>query len=134
MDHRGPLNENYSNRKGGNEYNPTPVNNRNRNGSISNMSTSKSSKNYPHTRAILIQEAKYQFVPSNEGRREERRLTQGQRNQAQVVMSNRHSNSKQNKDQTSSAPTQNNTTTNHNSKSKHKPQTGNISQLRKTSR
>ncbi|WP_428911259.1 CAP domain-containing protein [Niallia sp. Krafla_26] len=81
MDHRGPLTENYDNRKGGNEYDLTAVNNRN--GSLSSLTTSKSSKDYPHTRAIRIQEARYKFVPINEYQ-EGRRTTQGQRNQAQV--------------------------------------------------
>ena len=32
---------------------------------ISNYSTDKNSTNYPHTRAVLIQEARYQYVPVN---------------------------------------------------------------------
>jgi uncharacterized YkwD family protein len=64
FDHRGPLTENYANRKGGNEYNPNAVNHRN--GSISNIYTSKSSKDYPHTRAIRTQDAKYRSAPVNE--------------------------------------------------------------------
>ncbi len=64
FDHRGPLTENYANRKGGNEYTPNTVNHRN--GSISNIYTSKSSKDYPHTRAIRTQDAKYRFEPVNE--------------------------------------------------------------------
>ena len=32
---------------------------------ISNYNTDKNSTNYPHTRAVLIQEARYQFVPVN---------------------------------------------------------------------
>lgn len=70
FDHRGPLTENYANRKGGNEYTPNAVNHRN--GSISNIYTSKSSKDYPHTRAILTQEAKYRFAPVNEGQENQR--------------------------------------------------------------
>ena len=30
---------------------------------ISSFTTSKSSKDYPHTKAVLIEEAKYQYVP-----------------------------------------------------------------------
>lgn len=80
IDHRGPLTENYANRKGGNEYDL--ASNGNRNGTLSSFSTSKSSRDYPHTRAILIQEAKYKFVPVNEN--QERRDTRAQRNQARV--------------------------------------------------
>ena len=83
MDHRGPLTENYANRKGGNDYDPSEQNRRNGlttgNGTISNFSTNQSSEDYPHTRAILIQEAKYKFVPVNEN--QERRDTRNQNNQ-----------------------------------------------------
>ena len=55
MDHRGPLTENYANRKGGNDYNPSEQNRRNGlttgNGTISNFSTRESSEDYPHTKS-----------------------------------------------------------------------------------
>ena len=82
MDHRGPLTENYANRKGGNDYNPSEQNRRNGlttgNGTISSFSTRKSSEDYPHTRAIITQEAKYRFVPVNEN--QDRRDTRNQNN------------------------------------------------------
>ena len=81
MDHRGPLTENYANRKGGNDYDGNRRNGLTTgNGTISNFSTNQSSQDYPHTRAILIQEAKYKFVPVNEN--QERRDTGNQNNQA----------------------------------------------------
>lgn len=64
FDHRGPLTENYANRKGGNEPDLDAVNQRN--GSISNLYTPKSSKDYPHTKAIRTQDAKYRSAPVNE--------------------------------------------------------------------
>ncbi len=90
FDHQGPLTEDYDNNRNnrnngdrttlrnrvqnnmnvtnrGNNNNPMNVTNRGNNGSnmnISNYSTDKNSTNYPHTRAVLIQEARYQFVPS----------------------------------------------------------------------
>ena len=80
MDHRGPLTENYANRKGGNDYDGNRRNGLTTgNGTISNFSTNQSSQDYPHTRAILIQEAKYKFVPVNEN--QERRDTRNQSNQ-----------------------------------------------------
>ena len=85
MDHRGPLTENYANRKGGNDYD-LRGNRRNGlttgNGTISSFSTNESSQDYPHTRAILIQDAKYKFVPVNEN--QERRDTRNQNNQARL--------------------------------------------------
>ena len=82
MDHRGPLTENYANRKGGNDYNPSEQNRRNGlttgNGTTSSFSTRKSSEDYPHTRAIRTQDAKYRFVPVNEN--QERRDTRNQNN------------------------------------------------------
>lgn len=90
MDHRGPLTENYANRKGGNDYNPSEGNiNNDRNGRttgngiISNFSTRKSSEDYPHTRAIRTQDAKYRSVPVNEN--QERRDTRNQNNQRQTT-------------------------------------------------
>lgn len=44
----------------------TRASNKNNNTDISSFNTNKSSSSYPHTRAILIQEAKYRFVPVNE--------------------------------------------------------------------
>ena len=83
MDHRGPLTENYANRKGGNDYDGNRRNGLTTgNGTISNFSTNQSSQDYPHTRAILIQEAKYKFVPVNEN--QERRDTRNQNNQTRV--------------------------------------------------
>ena len=86
MDHRGPLTENYANRKGGNDYDGNRRNGLTTgNGTISNFSTNESSQDYPHTRAILIQEAKYKFVPVNENQERRDTRNQGyQRNQAEV--------------------------------------------------
>ncbi len=39
----------------------------NKDHNISSMATSMSSKNYPHTKAVLIQDARYQFVPLEKG-------------------------------------------------------------------
>ena len=57
MDHRGPLTENYANRKGGNDHDLSEGNGRNGltdtgNGTTSSFWTRKSSEDYPHTRAI----------------------------------------------------------------------------------
>jgi uncharacterized YkwD family protein len=89
MDHRGPLTENYANRKGGNDrdFSEGNVNNGRDgritgNGIISSFSTRKSSEDYPQTRAIRTQDAKYRFVPVNEN--QERRDIRNQRNDAQV--------------------------------------------------
>ena len=82
MDHRGPLTENYANRKGGNDYNPSEQNRRNGlttgNGTTSSFWTRKSSEDYPQTRAIRTQDAKYRSVPVNEN--QERRDTRNQNN------------------------------------------------------
>jgi len=55
-------------------------NNQNKEMNISSYKTNKSSKNYPHTRAILVREAKYQYVPIRRG---ERHYGQGGDEQAQ---------------------------------------------------
>ena len=82
MDHRGPLTENYANRKGGNDYNPSEQNRRNgltnMNGTTSSFSTKKSSEDYPHTKAIRTQDAKYRLVPVNDN--QDRRGTRNQNN------------------------------------------------------
>ena len=88
FDHQGPLTEDYNrdNRNGANriDRNRVNVNDRNnnnifindkrRNGNVTNVSnkndisssnTNMSSNQFPHTRAILIQEARYQVVPFN---------------------------------------------------------------------
>jgi uncharacterized YkwD family protein len=82
MDHRGPLTENYANRKGGNDYNPSEHNRRNgltnMNGTTSSFSTKKSSEDYPHTKAMRTQDAKYRFVPVNEN--QDRGNTRNQNN------------------------------------------------------
>ena len=85
FDHRGPLTENYANRKGGNDYNPSGQNrgngltNINTNGTTSSFWTKESSEEYPHTRAIRTQDAKYRFVPVNEN--QQRQDTRNQNNQ-----------------------------------------------------
>ena len=55
-DHRGPLTENDTN-----DWNKNP----NKNGTplISNFSTPMSSYEYPHTKSVLTQDARYQFLP-----------------------------------------------------------------------
>lgn len=76
FDHQGPLTEDYDNGRnnGGNDRSSLRnrvqdnlnVNTRRSNdinGTISNYRTNTNSSNYPHTRAVLIQEAKYQFIP-----------------------------------------------------------------------
>jgi len=89
IDHRGPLTENYANRKGGNDHDLSDNVIRNNsngqtngNGTISSFSTKQTSQSYPHTKAILIQEAKYKFVPVNEN--QQKKNTNNQKNQAQV--------------------------------------------------
>ncbi|WP_338472010.1 CAP domain-containing protein [Niallia sp. XMNu-256] len=78
IDHRGPLTENYRNRKGGNEYNSNSANNRN--GSISTaVYTSKSSNNFPHTKAIRTQDARYRYAPADEN--QENRFNRYRQNQ-----------------------------------------------------
>jgi uncharacterized YkwD family protein len=57
---------------GGNTNNKQ--NNKNNEMNISSYKTNKSSENYPHTRAILIREARYQYVPIRRG---DRQFTQG---------------------------------------------------------
>jgi uncharacterized YkwD family protein len=90
MDHRGPLTENYANRKGGNDYNPSEQNRRNGlttgNGTTSSFWTRESSDDYPHTKAIRTQDAKYRSVPVNENR--ERRDTRNQNNQDNIGTEN----------------------------------------------
>ena len=97
MDHRGPLTENYANRKGGNDYDPSEQNRRNgltnMNGTTSSFSTKKSSEDYPHTKAIRTQDAKYRFVPVNEN--QDRRDTRNQNNQTIRNMNNQDKNSEQ---------------------------------------
>ncbi|WML32193.1 CAP domain-containing protein [Neobacillus sp. OS1-32] len=68
-DNNGPLTENYRN----NNDNDVDVNlfnnNRKRNNrdTISAYQTTLDSAQYPHTRAILIEDARYQYVPVNPG-------------------------------------------------------------------
>src|SRR3954454_16713772 len=62
-DHQGPLTEDYTNDWNKNKNSTRNINNDN-NSVISNYSTSMSSKQYPHTRAVLIQDARYQFLPT----------------------------------------------------------------------
>lgn len=64
LDHRGPLTENNTNdftKDFTNDWNKN--NNNNTDSNISNFSTPMSSNEYPDTKAILIQDAKYQFLP-----------------------------------------------------------------------
>ena len=105
MDHRGPLTENYANRKGGNDYDGNRRNGLTTgNGTISNFSTNQSSQDYPHTRAILIQEAKYKFVPVNEN--QERRDTRNQNNQTNAgIEQPRNSNANNDKKRTTKTAT-----------------------------
>jgi uncharacterized YkwD family protein len=83
IDHAGPLTEDYDlNRDRDNGFRTRNVNdddnnkwidqsngrnhkNKNNDSTISSYNTNMSSKKYPHTKAILIQEAKYQFAPVN---------------------------------------------------------------------
>lgn len=80
FDHRGPLTEDYNNNRNERNNKDTAIRNRgqnnvnvnnrgrnvrNQNPNISSYRTSKDSSNYPHTRAVLVQEAKYKFVPAN---------------------------------------------------------------------
>ena len=79
FDHQGPLTEDYNNNRNDlndrnngdrttlrnrvqNNMNVTNRGNNNFNPNISNYQTDKNSTNYPHTKAVLIQEAKYQFL------------------------------------------------------------------------
>lgn len=80
FDHQGPLAENYNRNKRNHldgrdrtaiRTNPQRnidvnyrKNNRN-NAKISSYRTSKNSDAYPHTKAVLVQEARYQFIPVN---------------------------------------------------------------------
>ena len=64
VDHRGPLTENNTNgftKDFTNDWNKN--NNNDTDSNISNFSTPMSSNEYPNTKAILIQDAKYQFLP-----------------------------------------------------------------------
>lgn len=80
FDHQGPLTEDYNRNDRNNRNNGDKTSIRNRvqknvnvnnrrsnvqNPNISSYKTSKSSSSYPHTRAVLVQEARYQFVPVN---------------------------------------------------------------------
>lgn len=80
FDHQGPLTEDYNRNDGKNRDNGDKTSIRNRgqnnvnvnnrrstvqNPNISSYQTSKNSSSYPHTRAVLVQEARYQFVPVN---------------------------------------------------------------------
>ena len=68
IDHNGPLTEDYSNRNNNESDVDTNLfhdrnNKRNRNDDmISSYQTTLNSSQYPHTRAVLIQDAKYQYV------------------------------------------------------------------------
>lgn len=64
MNNRGTNAEDYTNDWNRNK-NSTWNDNNDNNSVISNYSTPMSSKQYPHTRAVLIQEARYQFLPTN---------------------------------------------------------------------
>ncbi len=69
IDHNGPLTEDYSNRNNsqsdldGNMFsNRKKVRKNNNNDMISAYQTTMNSDQYPHTRAVLTQDAKYQFI------------------------------------------------------------------------
>jgi uncharacterized YkwD family protein len=71
IDHNGPLTEDYTNNNNSepdadfNLYNNNRKNKKNYNNDddmISAYQTSLNSNQYPHTRAVLIQDAKYQFI------------------------------------------------------------------------
>jgi uncharacterized YkwD family protein len=61
LNHRGPLAENYVRHKDKNNH---PITS-NTTGEISSMSTNQTSKDYPHTKPILTQEAQYKYTPVN---------------------------------------------------------------------
>jgi uncharacterized YkwD family protein len=92
FDHRGPLTENYRNRKGGNDHDLSEGNVNNYrngqttgNGTTSSFYTRKSSEDYPHTRAIRTQDAKYRFIPVNENQeRRDTRYQRDRRNQTEL--------------------------------------------------
>ncbi|MBM4762674.1 SCP-like extracellular protein [Bacillus sp. B15-48] len=98
IDHNGPLTEDYQKEPGDLDFGTrrdfntanygrgngidnfrtrTNTNNRftDEDLNISSFSTNRSSKEYPHTRAILVREAKYQYVPTN---KDGRKWQQGQ--------------------------------------------------------
>jgi uncharacterized YkwD family protein len=60
--------ENDVNLYGGNSKSKS--NNKNNDMNISSYNTNKSSNKYPHTRAILVREARYQYVPIRHGERQ----------------------------------------------------------------
>ncbi|WHY78812.1 CAP domain-containing protein [Neobacillus sp. WH10] len=68
IDHNGPLTEDYTNRNNSesdldvNLYNDQRKTRKNNRDMISSYQTSLNSDQYPHTRAILIQDAKYQYT------------------------------------------------------------------------
>jgi uncharacterized YkwD family protein len=66
-------------------------NNNNNNLNISSYKTSLSSKNYPHTRAIVIQEARYRHIPMDQAR-----LRQGRNQQIAQAPNNAQTNQTQN--------------------------------------
>jgi uncharacterized YkwD family protein len=113
IDHNGPLTEDYNKEQGDFDFGTRRGNNNGDNGSgngidnyrtnsngnvnadkdmnISSFSTKRSSKNYPHTRAIIVREAKYQYVPMKRERGQETENQQqaapeqGQQNQQQAT-------------------------------------------------
>jgi uncharacterized YkwD family protein len=71
IDHNGPLTEDYTNNNNNepdfdfNMYNNNRNNNKNDNNDddmISSYQTNLNSNQYPHTKAVLIQDAKYQYI------------------------------------------------------------------------
>jgi len=76
IDHNGPLTEDYSNRNNSNRdldnnlfnANRYDDNRKNNNDTISAYHTNTNSSKYPHTKAVLIQDAKYQYVPITSGK------------------------------------------------------------------
>lgn len=64
IDHNGPLTENYRNRNVDdlNLFNDNYRGNRKKDDMISAYQTTTNSDQYPHTRAVLMQDAKYQFI------------------------------------------------------------------------
>ncbi|MGM0903010.1 MAG: CAP domain-containing protein [Bacillota bacterium] len=75
--------ENDVNLYGGNSN--SKKNNKNNDMNISSYKTGKSSENYPHTRAILVREARYQYVPIGRGEHQHAQGgdERGQRNDTQ---------------------------------------------------
>lgn len=105
---------------------------KNNNDNISSLKTNKTSATYPHTKAILIQDAKYRFVPINDyDNRKNLAVQQRQFRHSLPTPGNLGANQQQNiaQQQAPAAPTAPTNPTNQTKTNQQQAATGDISQL-----